>query len=471
MFILKKLFSLRDKQNNKFNDSEKPFLDHLDDLRSMLMKIIITLIVATIVTFMFNKQLLEIIQYPMATSGIPTEAAKMTGVLSPVEGFTTIIKICIYAGIVLTFPFLLYFIGEFVIPGLNDKEKKLILPSLGIGFALFLFGVVFSYFIVIPRALLFFYEFSAERGIEFDLRLRYYVSFVTQLTLVFGLCFELPVVVMVFVKLELLTYKLMSETRSYAIVIMFIVAAIITPTTDIFTLCLLAGPMIILYEICIWLAYFMEKKTKKLEAAEKAERQEWLKAKSLREGTTATEESDAETSSETAALPEKSSASDDSSTVTPKARTEVREFGYDPDNAIEHAGEDTSDVVDKPDSGEAQDSSTSEHFDHEDAAEMADSEETGVVKDEYGDDHWKSSEHKSEDYSSHDPSHDPYGNDHYHEDYYSGPTEELKRELREELIDELKGQIKAELRDELLILLRKELGISLKPKEEGDKEG
>ena len=447
MFLLKKLFKLREKQNSKFQDEEKPFLDHLEDLRSMLMKIIITLLVATIVTFVFNKELLEMIKWPILASGIPKEAVN-PGVFSPVEGFTTIIKICLYAGIVLTFPFLLYFIGEFVVPGLNQKEKKLLLPSLAIGFSLFLIGVVFSYFIVIPRALDFFYHFSVDRGIEFDLRLSYYVSFVTQLTLVFGLCFELPVVVMIFVKLELLSFKLMSETRSYAIVIMFIVAAIITPTTDILTLCMLAGPMIVLYEICIWMAYFIEKKKLRLEQAEEEERNRKREERALKAAAAPAEIAEKSESADVAETESKeANVTESPSIIVPQAREEVKEFGYDPDNAIALPGEDTSEV---------------DEF-------TAEVEKTTPVYDAYGDDHWKASDTSGDSHSP-TPDHDPYHHDHhdhhYHDDYYSGPIEELKRELREELIDELKGQIKAELRDELLVELRKELGIKLLPDEE-----
>ena len=123
---------------------------------------------------------------------------------------------------------------------------------------------------VIPRALEFFYTFKSGVEISTELPFRYTVSFVTMLCLVFGLCFELPVVVLTLVKLGLLDSKMMRATRSYAIVAMFVLAAVITPTPDIFTMSLLAGPMVLLYEICIWLAWFMERKEAKKEAAEKA---------------------------------------------------------------------------------------------------------------------------------------------------------------------------------------------------------
>ena len=113
-------------------------------------------------------------------------------------------------------------------------------------------------------------------GISNDWRIGEYISFATQFTLLFGASFELPVIVMVFVKLGLLGYDTMSRTRSYAILAIFVTAAVLTPTPDIATMLVMAAPMIILYEICIWLAYFDRKKARikeEQEARESMERQ------------------------------------------------------------------------------------------------------------------------------------------------------------------------------------------------------
>jgi hypothetical protein len=109
-------------------------------------------------------------------------------------------------------------------------------------------------------------------GISNDWRIGYYISFATTFVLIFGLAFELPVIVMTLVKIGLLSHSMMRETRSYAILAIFVIAALITPTPDMMTLSLLAVPMVILYEICIWLSYFHEKKVKKLEEEEEKER-------------------------------------------------------------------------------------------------------------------------------------------------------------------------------------------------------
>ena len=142
----------------------------------------------------------------------------------------------------------------------------------------FLTGVLFAYFVILPNVLDFFYNYSLEMGIQNDWRIGYYISFATQFVLIFGLAFELPVVVMTLVKLGILSYEMMRTTRSYAVLAIFVIAAIITPTPDALTLCLLAVPMYILYEICIWLSYFLEKKERALEEEEESARRARLLA-------------------------------------------------------------------------------------------------------------------------------------------------------------------------------------------------
>ena len=180
--------------------------------------------------FVFYKDLIEIVKLPIEKANLAgADLETSLSVFSPVEGFMSVIKICLYAGLISSFPLLLYFIGELIIPGLNEKEKKLIIPVVFGSFILFATGVLFAYYVVIPRALVFFDTFNSGVGIDTDLRFKYTVSFVTMLSLVFGLCFELPVVVLTLVKLGLLDSKMMRATRSYAIVAMFVLAAVITP--------------------------------------------------------------------------------------------------------------------------------------------------------------------------------------------------------------------------------------------------
>lgn len=373
MFLLKKVFQLRDHVNP---DHEKPFLDHLEDLRVTVFKIAFTLIISMIVCFLFQKQLMEVLQHPIRQVMLDTakeqlsdppipitperwEAAKaaehaagalpeteraiylhhlkdpdlelhahiaglqraalslpsdkrdaflndatadakireqvkflierkiqpevavrgdlrLMSTLKPTESFMLSMKLAFFAGIILAFPLLLGFLLQFILPGLHKHEKKVLWPALCIAFGLFLIGVAFAYFLVLPKALNFFYQYSLSLGVANDWRIGDYISFATTFTLLFGVAFELPVVVMVIVKLGLLSYSTMKKTRSYAILAIVVLAAVLTPTPDIITQSLMAAPMYLLYEICIWLAWFHERKEKKAEEAEEKERMERL---------------------------------------------------------------------------------------------------------------------------------------------------------------------------------------------------
>jgi len=191
--------------------------------------------------------------------------------LNPTEGFMLSIKLSLFAGIVISFPLLLLFTLQFILPGLKKKEKRALWPAMIIGFGLFLAGVLFSYFFVLPKVLDFFYNYSQEMGVTNEWRIGYYISFATQFTLIFGLAFELPVVVMTLVKLGVLNYEIMRNTRSYAILAIVVIAALITPTPDVATLAFLAVPMILLYEICIWLSFFHKRKQREQEILEREE--------------------------------------------------------------------------------------------------------------------------------------------------------------------------------------------------------
>ena len=373
MYLLKKVFQLRDHVNP---DQEKPFLDHLEDLRVMVFKVAITLIISMCVSFVFQDELMEMLRRPMdqvfdlkskaelkgspktitpeqwdlakqadhASTGLLTEERdlffeaihdpdlqflirsialeraclalpesqrapyldkattnpeiraqvkflidnkvspdvaskrerRMMSSLQPTETFMLSMKLAFFAGIVIAFPLLLMFLLQFIVPGLHGNERKVLWPALAIGFGLFLIGVSFAYFLVLPRALTFFYSYGDTLGVSNDWRIGEYMSFATTFTLLFGLSFELPVVVMVIVKLGLLSYATMKSTRRYAIVGVVVLAAVLTPTPDVLTLSLMAVPMYVLYEICIWLAYFSEKAAKEKEDAEAKERMERL---------------------------------------------------------------------------------------------------------------------------------------------------------------------------------------------------
>jgi sec-independent protein translocase protein TatC len=229
----------------------------------MLVRIAVTLLVSSLGSFMFYKDLFKIVTAPLHFAGIVKtqgEAEKFLNTLGFQDGFMIVVNLSLIAAVIISFPILLFFLLQFVLPGLRTNEKKILFPGLAIGFGLFLTGITFSYFMVLPKALEFFHSFNQGLGVGILGGLSEYITFATRFILIFGISFELPVVVMALVKLDFLSYKIMKTTRKHAIIGIAIFSAVITPTQDILTLLLLAGPLYVLYEICIWLAYFMEKK-------------------------------------------------------------------------------------------------------------------------------------------------------------------------------------------------------------------
>jgi len=251
---LRDIFKFRDLPES---ETSKPFLEHLEDLRWTIVKIAITLGIAMIVCFTFRSTLVRVLQAPLRDVGSQIGTLKALGIT---DSIVISFHLAFYAGIVLSFPLLLYFIAEFVLPALTAVEKRFLLPAILVSFALFLLGVTVCYFWLLPKTILFFFRDTESLGWAPTWTVQQYYSFVTRFTLGFGLAFELPVVVLALVRFGLITYRFMARTRPYAVVLIFILATIITPTPDILTLIAMALPMVLLYESCIWIAWLMERR-------------------------------------------------------------------------------------------------------------------------------------------------------------------------------------------------------------------
>jgi sec-independent protein translocase protein TatC len=186
-----------------------------------------------------------------AAEAEPSTALKNLG---PMEPFTVALQIALYGGLGLALPFVLYFIGEFVVPALKRKEKRLVFRGLGIGSVLFLLGVVFCYFVVVQMALNF--AVNVSRWMHFGAdtwRAPEYLSFVMKLLLAMGLAFELPVVLLTLVAIDLLDYQKLTKFRIYWVVINLVLCAMITP--DPLSMILMALPLQALYEISVMISW------------------------------------------------------------------------------------------------------------------------------------------------------------------------------------------------------------------------
>jgi sec-independent protein translocase protein TatC len=255
--MLEKLFAFRDR-----GDEPKPFISHLEDLRFTIVKIASAVIAGMVLAFLFRSEMAAVVQRPLV--GVdPSRAANLQS-LGVADSFTISLELAFYGGMVLAFPFLVLFLAEFVLPALTPKEKALILPAALLGSGLFLLGGAFAYFVVLPQALDFFFQDAKAMNWQPTWTVREYYSFTTQFIIAFGLSFELPLAVLLLVRLGIVDHAHLRKTRAFAVVVIFVFAAVITPTSDIVTLLLMGVPMCLLYEACIGIAWIMGRRGARL---------------------------------------------------------------------------------------------------------------------------------------------------------------------------------------------------------------
>lgn len=187
---------------------------------------------------------------------------------SPVGGFMVALQVAFYGGIVLSAPFIFYFIAQFVFPALKMTEKKYVYRGLFFGGVLFAVGVSFCYFALMPIALAVSQQYSQWLGFAAtQWRAEEYVSFVCKFMLGMGLGFELPVVILTLVKVGVLNYRILSRARRYMIVINLILGALLT-TPEVITQVMMFIPLQLLYEASVWIAWYWEKRDAKRAAAQ-----------------------------------------------------------------------------------------------------------------------------------------------------------------------------------------------------------
>ncbi|UOD35367.1 twin-arginine translocase subunit TatC [Deferribacteraceae bacterium V6Fe1] len=236
-------------------DEKLPLTKHLEELRQRLIKIFIVLIVVFGICYSNSKFFMDFVTAPL----VPLLPAKSSlAMLKLTEGFFTELKLSLMAAVFFSMPFILYQLWKFVAPGLYAHEKKYVVSFVLVSSILFFSGAAFAYYIVFPFGFRFFLNY-AQGDVIASLSLQWYLSFVTRLILGFGIIFELPVFTLFLAKMGIVTADMMKKYRRYAIVGIFIVAAIFTPP-DVFTQCMMAVPLLILYEISIYVAKIFGKK-------------------------------------------------------------------------------------------------------------------------------------------------------------------------------------------------------------------
>lgn len=185
----------------------------------------------------------------------------------PAEGFFVAFHVAFYSALILSAPFWMYFMGSFVFPALKQNERQAIFPWLGWSVLLFLVGVLSTYFILLPVALRASVAYSDLLGFDgLDWRADDYISFVTHFVFGMGLGFQFPIVVLFLVKLGVLTHAMLAKYRRHVCVLSFILGAVLT-TPEVITQVAMAIPLYLLYETCIWIAWYWERKKRRAETA------------------------------------------------------------------------------------------------------------------------------------------------------------------------------------------------------------
>ncbi len=245
------------------------FWDHLDELRSVLIRIAVAIVVVGCVAFTFKDQLFGVIfaaqQSDFITYQLLGDISSIMGSTSGVEGFsveiinteltaqfTTHISVAFWCGLLLTFPYILFELFRFVSPALYDRERRYAFGVVAWGYIMFVVGVLLSYFLIFPLTFRFLATYQVSTTVTNLIALSSYISTLTMLCLMMGILFELPILCWFFAKMGFISAQFMRQYRRHAVVILLIIAAVITPTADIATLLLVALPIYLLYEASIW---------------------------------------------------------------------------------------------------------------------------------------------------------------------------------------------------------------------------
>lgn len=265
------------------NPQEMSFLDHLEVLRWHLIRSTLAIVIVATVAFIFREFLFDVIIFgPSYPDFVSYETlCKISRIFGMNKGcigegdldfivqsrkvagqFNAAIWTSISAGVVIAFPYILYEFWKFISPGLYEKERKYSKGFIIIASVLFFIGVLFGYYVIVPLTVNFLSSFRISDMVVNEFDIDSFISLVRTSVLAAGIIFELPIIIYFLTKIGLVTPQFLRKNRKYALVIVLILAAVITPP-DISTQVIVAVPIVLLYEISIWISYFVVKREEK----------------------------------------------------------------------------------------------------------------------------------------------------------------------------------------------------------------
>ena len=233
----------------KTNDGSMSIIAHLTELRKRLIRSLIAIGIGSCIAYYFIEDIMHLLTGP---------AGKLY-YMQPAEAFFTYIKVAIFVGFLIALPIVLYQIWRFVLPALIGMERYLLSVIVPVSLILFLAGIAFSFFLVLPAAVKFLVGFSTQE-LQPMFSIKQYFDFVIAFLLPFGFIFELPLAIVLLAKVGIVSSKFLAKQQRIVIFLTFVIGAVISPTPDIFSQCMIAIPMILLYEISYVIVRFGMKK-------------------------------------------------------------------------------------------------------------------------------------------------------------------------------------------------------------------
>jgi sec-independent protein translocase protein TatC len=238
------------------DEKRMSIMDHFREMRKRVINSVAGIVAGMVICFIFANQIFKFLEAPAGPNFHPVA-------LQVMETISVYFKVCLEAGFVLAMPWVVYQLFAFLAPALTSKEKRFVLTWIPFVFFMFLLGAAFAYYIALPRALQFLIHFNIG-GVVPEISITNYVNVVTQMLLAAGIAFETPVILMVLARLGIVTSQWLAKQRRWWIVIAFVLAAIITPTPDPVNQTIVAIPLILLYELSIFLTRMVQKKKRQV---------------------------------------------------------------------------------------------------------------------------------------------------------------------------------------------------------------